>query len=67
MAKKDKSTNTNGLPVTGVAGLAILFVCISIAYANYMVYFGTDDFVSKLMLLPSTLFVAAFLLYKAVK
>lgn len=56
-----------GMPVHGMAGLMILFVAISIGYANYIVYFGTHDIVSKIMLIPSTIFVAAFLLYKAVK
>ena len=56
-----------GLPIHGIFGLALLFVCVSIVFANYMVYFGTSDIVSKLMLLPSTLFVVIFLTIKAVK
>ncbi len=60
-------TKHTGLPVHGIYGLLILFVCVSIAYANYMVFFGTSDTISKLMLIPSTLFVGAFAVYKAVK
>ena len=78
MAKKDAekpkhktditgAIKRQGLPIHGIFGLALLFVCVSIVFANYMVYFGTSDMISKLMLLPSTLFVVIFLTIKAVK
>jgi len=80
MAKKEKKTKElptakikynkdikQGLPVTGVYGVAILFVCVSILYANYIVFFGTEGLLSKVVLLPSTLFVAGFLVYKSLK
>ena len=56
-----------GIPVSGIWGVAILFVCISIGYANYTVFFGTEGWIPKVMLIPSTLFVAAFLAFKAIK
>lgn len=56
-----------GIPVHGVYGVAVLFVCASILFANYVVYFGTDGLTTKLLLVPSTIFVAAFLVYKAIK
>jgi hypothetical protein len=64
---KAPKVKQEGIPIHGWRGVAILFVCVSIAYANYMVYFGTNDMVSRVMLIPSALFVAIFLLYKAVK
>lgn len=57
----------NGIPTSGIAGIAILFVCVSIGYANYTVFFGVDNLIAKLMLIPSTLFVAGFLVVKALK
>jgi hypothetical protein len=64
---KSVKTARAGIPVHGAAGLLFLFVVISIGYANYVVFFGTHDLVSKIMLIPSTLFALAFLVYKAVK
>ena len=51
----------------GIVGLALLFVSVSIVYANYIVFFGTNDPISKIMLIPSTVFVLTFLVHKAVK
>lgn len=57
-----------GLPVHGVAGLVLLFVCGSIVYANYMVFVGLPfSIVNCVLLAPSTLFVAGFLIFKAVR
>ena len=72
---KNKKTNKDtsapepvkGLPVHGLYGVALLFVSVSIGYANYVVYFGTEGTMPKIMLVPSTLAVAAFLVYKALK
>lgn len=61
------SKNKSGIPVSGVWGIVLLIIGASIMYANYRVYFGVDDLLSQLMLLPSTLAVAAFLIYKALK
>lgn len=66
-ATKKPVSKPAGIPVSGWYGLALLFVCISIGYANYMVFFGTDDLISRIMLIPSTLFVVVFLLLKSVK
>lgn len=69
--KESKETknikSTTGVPVHGIWGIAILFVCVSIGYANYVVFFGTQGLVPKIMLVPSTLFVTAFLILKAAK
>lgn len=65
--KKEKQEIKKGIPVSGVAGILLLFVVVSIAYANYVVYFGTEGWLPKLMLIPSTVFVGVFLFYKAYK
>lgn len=75
MAKKDKLkvaedtpvTKTTGIPVHKGWGILMLFVAVSIMYANYVVFFGTEGVIPKAMLIPSTLFVAGFLVYKAAK
>jgi len=71
MTKKEKITEpTNkpqGVRIDGIFGVFLLFVCISVGYANFVVWFGTSDPVSKVMLIPSTLFIALFLLVKATK
>jgi hypothetical protein len=66
-AKPAKKNNTQGIPVHGVMGLALLFVVASIVYANYVVFFGTQGLIPKLMLIPSSIFVLAFLVHKSVK
>ena len=68
MKKEKKETPIKkGIPVSGLAGILLLFVAVSIAYANYVVYFGTEGLLPKIMLIPSTLFVGVFLFYKAYK
>lgn len=72
MTKKDKQpvvekTAPKGLRLDGAFGIFLLFVCVSIGYANYIVFFGTSDPISKFMLIPSTVAVALFLLYKSMK
>ena len=74
MKKQQKNTTNNepkvptsGIPVHGAWGVALLFVVASIAFSTYMVYFGTDDVISKALLVPQALFAAAFLLIKAAK
>jgi hypothetical protein len=62
--KKTKAT----LPLNGFMGFGLFLVCVSIAYANYMVFFGTEfSIVNTLLLTPSTLFVATLALYKFIK
>lgn len=56
-----------GIPVHGVYGIFLLIVAASILFANYWVYFGVDDVVKRAMLIPSTLAVVFFLVYKAAK
>lgn len=74
MAKKEKVADATpqnikrGLPLDGVFGLFLLFVCGSIVYANYMVFVGLPfSWLNVGLLTPSTLFVAGFLLFKAAK
>lgn len=62
-----KRAKGQGIQVDGASGLALLSVAVSIMYANYFVFFGKEDLVSKLMLIPSTLAVIAFLGYKSWK
>lgn len=66
-SKKAKKVARQGIPINGICGLAILFVCASITYANYRVFFGTTNVVDKFMLLPSTAFVVIYLVYKSLK
>ena len=56
-----------GLPVHGLWGIALLLVCASVIYANYRVFFGVEELIPRLMLIPSTLAVAVFLVHKAAK
>ena len=64
--EKKKSANT-GMPIHKGWGIAMLFVCASIGYANYVVFFGTTGVIPKVMLIPSTAFVAIFLVIKSAK
>lgn len=62
-----KKTVNNGMPMHKGWGVAMLFVCVSIGYANYVVFFGTTGLIPKIMLIPSTAFVAVFLVIKSAK
>lgn len=66
-AEKSVEVKPTGIPVHKGWGILMLFVCVSIGYANYIVFFGTEGVIPKAMLIPSTLFVAGFLVYKAAK
>lgn len=74
MARKNKEEviktprkNVKGIPVEGLWGLALGIVCISIGYANYRVFFGAEDMIARIMLIPSSLAVLGFLGYKSWK
>lgn len=75
MGKNKSNTNTDvkpvtkpaGLPVHGVYGIFLLIVAASVIYANYRVFFGVEDLTARVMLIPSTLAVVIFLVYKAAK
>ena len=56
-----------GLPVHGLWGIALLIVCASVIYANYRVFFGVEELIPRLLLIPSTVAVAVFLVHKAAK
>ena len=64
--KAIKPKNT-GVPVHGLYGIMLLIVCASIIYANYRVFFGVEELLPRIMLIPSTGAVVAFLVYKAAK
>ena len=66
-AEKQVVAKPTGIPVHKGYGILMLFVAVSILYANYVVYFGTEGLIPKLMLIPSTLFVAGLLIFKAIK
>jgi hypothetical protein len=66
--KEPKAPRTcNGIQTSGIVGILLLFVCISIGYACYVVWFGTSDIVNKIMLVPAMAFVLYFLVIKAIK
>lgn len=73
MAKKDKAieptpkVKRSGLPTHGVYGLLLMFAAVSTLVADYLVYFGTDNLVIKLALIPNLLAVGIFFVVKAVK
>lgn len=67
MGKDSKKPTAKGLPIHGVWGVLLLTVAASVLYANYRVFFGTGNVVSRVMLIPSTAAVIAFLVYKATK
>lgn len=60
-ASKAKNNNSNfghRLAWTGM-----LFVVLSIGFSSYMVYFGTDNLVAKVMLIPQIAFAAGIAIY----
>lgn len=73
MAKKDKAieptttTKRSGIPTHGIFGLGLMFAAASTLVADYFVYFGTDDLVIQLLLIPNVIAVGVFLVIKAVK
>jgi len=64
---KTKEVVTKGVPMNAGWGILWLTVCASVVYANYRVFFGVNELIPRLMLIPSTLAVLAFLLYKSWK
>lgn len=62
-----KQVINRGVPVQGLWGILLLIVCASIMYANYRVFFGVEELIPRLMLVPSTLAVVTFLIYKSAK
>lgn len=61
------TTNHSIIRISGIYGLLIFTVCLSILYMAYMVIFGTDDMISKYMTIPALAFVLYFLIVKAAK
>lgn len=68
-ARKNKKATDNStyVNISGITGLALFAVCISIAYMSYMVIFGTTDIISQAMTAPALLFVVFFLINKSLK
>lgn len=69
MGKKNKQPieKPAGLPVHGVYGIFLLIVSASVLYANYRVFFGVEELIPRIMLLPSTIAVVIFLVHKSAK
>lgn len=66
-AMVEKPSHKASIPVHGLYGLVLLLVAASVMYANYRVYFGVEELVARIMLIPSTIAVAVFLVYKATR
>ena len=65
MTKQNNNTKkSKGLPLTGIMGVATLFVVVSIAYSTFVVATGTDGLAPKLMLVPQALFASVVLVRK---
>ena len=47
-----------------VVWLGMLFVVLSIGFSSYMVYFGSDNMLAKIMLIPQVAFAAGVAIYK---
>lgn len=62
-----EARNWSVIRISGIYGLLVFIVCLSILYMAYMVIFGTDDMISKYMTVPALLFVTYFLVIKAAK
>lgn len=45
------------------AWTGMLFVVLSIGFSSYMVYFGSDNLVAKVMLIPQVAFAAGVAIY----
>lgn len=60
-ASKAKSNNRNF--GHRAAWLGMLFVVLSIGFSSYMVYFGTDNLVAKVVLIPQIAFAAGVAIY----
>lgn len=54
----NQNTFTNSVIGVLMLFVLMLFVLISIAFSSYMVYFGSDSMVAKLMLIPQVGFAA---------
>lgn len=65
--KELNNQERKGIPVHGLWGIIFLIVCASIVYANYRVFFGVEEMIPRLMLIPSSLAVVMFLVYKSTK
>lgn len=67
-AKQAPVSSRPCIPVSGIYGVLLFFVSISILYANYMTFFGMDfSWTNVALLFPSTAFVALLVLYKFIK
>lgn len=62
-----ESRNWSVIRISGIFGLLVFTVCLSILYMAYMVIFGTEDRISQLMTIPALLFVLYFFIVKAAK
>lgn len=54
----------NSSALKTIAWFGMLFVIASIAFSTYMVYFGSDNFAAKVMLIPQVVFATGVAIYK---
>lgn len=66
-ASQPTTTKRTGLPTHGIFGLGLMFAAVSTLVADYLVFFGTDDPIIKLALIPNLLAVGLFLVFKSLK
>lgn len=66
--KKKNVEAKPAIPASGLFGLGLFFVAVSILYANYMTFFGMDfSWVNVALLTPSSVFVVCVMVYKFIK
>lgn len=58
------NNKSEGSSLRSIAWLGMLFVVLSIGFSSYMVYFGSDNMLAKIMLIPQVAFAAAVAIYK---
>lgn len=57
----------SSIPTSGIAGILLMIVCVSIGYNVFLVLAGTEGVVNQIMAIPSVLFIFVFLALKAWK
>lgn len=59
-----KAAKKQGNKASGIIGVLLLLVVLSIAFSSYIVWFGTQGLASKIMLAPQIVFAAVVLVWK---
>lgn len=63
-AAPKKAVKKSNNKQNAIIGLLLLLVVLSIAYSSYVVWFGTQGLVPKIMLAPQMIFAAVVLIWK---